>query len=53
VTHLIQRGADIIVVRDLARHRSERTTLQSYAAIDRERSKGIHAAIMNDLLGDS
>ncbi len=53
VTHLIQRGADIIVVRVLARHRSERTTLQSYAAIDRERSKGIHAAIMNDLLGDS
>jgi integrase/recombinase XerD len=51
VTHLLQREADIIAVRDLARHKSERTTLQSYAAVDKERSKAVHMGIMNDLLG--
>ena len=43
--------ADIMAVKDLARHRSERTTLQNYAGVDKERSKAIHRDIMNDLLG--
>jgi site-specific recombinase XerD len=51
VTHLLQRKADIMAVKDLARHRSERTTLKNYAGVDKERSKAIHAGIMNDLLG--
>jgi integrase/recombinase XerD len=51
VTHLLQRKADIMAVKDLARHRSERTTLQNYAGVDKERSKAIHRDIMNDLLG--
>ena len=51
VTHLIQRGGDIMAVKDLARHRSERTTLLNYAGVDKQRSKAIHAKIMNDLLG--
>ena len=42
VTHLLQRKADIMAVKDLARHRSERTTLQNYAGVDKERSKAIH-----------
>jgi len=50
VTHLLQRKADIMAVKDLARHRSERTTLKNYAGVDKERSKAIHAEIMNDLL---
>lgn len=50
VTHLLQRKADIVAVKDLARHRSERTTLTNYAGVDRERSKQIHADIMNGLL---
>ena len=50
VTHLLQRKADIMAVKDLARHLSERTTLQNYAGVDKERSKAIHADIMNDLL---
>jgi integrase/recombinase XerD len=51
VTHLLQRKADIMAVKDLARHRSERTTLQNYAGVDKQRSKAIHRDIMNDLLG--
>lgn len=51
VTHLLQRKADIMAVKDLARHRSERTTLKNYAGVDKERSKAIHQDIMNDLLG--
>ena len=51
VTHLVQRQADIMVVKDLARHRSERTTLLNYTGVDKKRSKAIHAKIMNDLLG--
>ena len=43
--------ADIMAVKDLARHRSERSTLLNYAGVDKERSKAIHAGIMNDLLG--
>ena len=51
VTHLLQRKADIMAVKDLARHRSERTTLLNYAGVDKQRSKAIHQDIMNDLLG--
>lgn len=50
VTHLIQRGGDIMAVKDLARHRSERTTLLNYAGVDKQRSKAVHAKIMNGLL---
>lgn len=50
VTHLLQHKADIMAVKDLARHRSERTTLQNYAGVNKERSKAIHAGIMNNLL---
>jgi hypothetical protein len=39
-----------MAVKDLARHKSERTTLQNYAGVDKERSKAIHQDIMNDLL---
>ena len=47
VTHLIQQGADISSVQDLARHRSPRTTLKSYAVINKERSKDVHQKILN------
>jgi site-specific recombinase XerD len=47
VTHLIQQGADISSVQDLARHRSPRTTLKSYAVINKERSKEVHQKILN------
>ena len=47
VTHLIQKGADITSVQDLARHRSPRTTLRSYAVINKERSKEVHQRILN------
>ena len=50
VTHLIQGGADIIAVQDLARHQSPRTTLRYYAVANKERSKEVHAGIMNDTL---
>jgi integrase/recombinase XerD len=50
VTHLIQGGADIIAVQDLARHQSPRTTLRYYAVANKERSKEVHADIMNDTL---
>ena len=45
-THLIQGGADITAVGDLCRHRSPRTTLRYYAAINKERSKEIHQKIL-------
>jgi site-specific recombinase XerD len=47
VTHLIQQGADITSVQDLARHRSPRTTLRSYAVVNKERSKEVHQKILN------
>lgn len=46
-THLIQGGADITAVGDLCRHRSPRTTLRYYAAINKERSKEIHQKLLN------
>ena len=51
VTHLVQRKADIMAVKDLARHKSERTTLTNYTGVDPKRSKAIHGDIMNGLLG--
>ena len=50
VTHLIENGADLAMVRDTARHRDVRTTLRFYASVNKERSKDVHSAIMNDTL---
>jgi integrase/recombinase XerD len=50
-THLIQGGADIIAVGDLCRHRSPRTTLRFYAAVNKERSKDKHQEILGRVLG--
>ncbi|GEM_PF-2640374 len=50
VTHLIQGGADITAVSDLARHKSPRTTLRHYAAVNKERSKAVHQKVMNKVL---
>jgi integrase/recombinase XerD len=49
-TVLIQGGADITAVGDLCRHRSPRTTLEYYAAVNKERSKDIHRKVMNKML---
>ena len=46
-TTLIEGGADITAVADLARHKSPRTTLQYYAAINKKRSKEIHQRVLN------
>lgn len=51
-THLIQGGADIIAVGDLCRHRSPRTTLRFYAAVNKERSKDKHREILGKMLGE-
>ncbi len=51
-THLIQGGADIIAVGDLCRHRSPRTTLRFYAAVNTERSKDKHQEILGRILVD-
>lgn len=50
VTHLIEKGADLAMVSSLARHRDVRTTLRFYAAVNKERSKDVHEAIMNNTL---
>jgi site-specific recombinase XerD len=50
VTHLIEKGADLAMVSSLARHRDVRTTLRFYAAVNKERSKDVHTAIMNSTL---
>jgi integrase/recombinase XerD len=50
VTHLIEKGADLAMVCSLARHRDVRTTLRFYAAVNKERSKDVHGAIMNATL---
>lgn len=47
-TTLLFGGADIKTVKDLARHRSERTTLRYYAAVSKSRSRDMHEKIMND-----
>lgn len=50
-TALLQNNATIEVVRDLARHKSARTTLDFYVAVNKERSKGVHDAIMGSAFG--
>ena len=50
VTHMIEKGADLATVSSLARHRDVRTTLRFYAAVNKERSKDVHQAIMNETL---
>ena len=50
VTHLIEKGADLAMVSDAARHRDVKTTLRFYAAVNKERSKDVHQAIMNETL---
>jgi len=49
-TTLIEGGADITAVADLARHKSPRTTLQYYAAINKKRSKEVHQRVLNKML---
>ncbi len=49
-TVLIQGGADITAVGDLCRHKSPRTTLQYYAAVNKERSKDVHQKVLNRVL---
>ncbi len=49
-TVLIQGGADITAVGDLCRHKSPRTTLQYYAAVNKERSKEVHQRVLNRVL---
>jgi integrase/recombinase XerD len=51
VTHLLQHKADIIAVRDLARHKSEQTTLENYAAFDDELAKEAHDRTMRRMFG--
>lgn len=48
VTELLRRGVDIKSVQALARHRSERTTLKHYAAVDVGRCKGLHQKVMSE-----
>ena len=50
VTHLIEKGADLAMVCDAARHRDVRTTLRFYAAVNKGRSKDVHREIMNATL---
>jgi site-specific recombinase XerD len=52
-THLIEHGVDIIAVRRLLRHKSARTTLRCYGVINQERSKKVHAEIMNETLAQT
>lgn len=47
VTQLIYGGADITSVADLARHKSPRTTLRHYAAVNKEKSKDVHQRVLN------
>jgi integrase/recombinase XerD len=51
-TVLIQGGADITAVGDLCRHKSPRTTLEYYAAVNKERSKEVHRKVMNKMLNN-
>lgn len=52
VTTLIEGGADITAVGDLARHKSPRTTLQHYAAVNKGRVKDVHRKVLNKMLND-
>ncbi len=46
-TELLQGGVDIKSVQTLMRHKSERTTLKHYIAVNKDRCKGEHERIMN------
>jgi site-specific recombinase XerD len=46
-TELLQGGVDIKSVQTLMRHRSERTTLKHYIAVNKDRCKDEHQRIMN------
>lgn len=48
VTELLRRGVDIKSVQVLARHKSERTTLHYYAAVDLDRCKKLHQEVMGN-----
>ena len=46
-TELLQGGVDIKSVQTLMRHKSERTTLKHYIAVNKDRCKDEHQRIMN------
>jgi site-specific recombinase XerD len=46
-TELLQGGVDIKSVQTLMRHRSERTTLKHYIAVNKDRCKDEHQRILN------
>lgn len=50
-TVLIENGADIKSTQHILGHRSERTTLRYYVAINRKRAKDIHQKILNCIRG--
>lgn len=47
VTHLLEGGADIKSTQYLARHKSPRTTMNHYIALNKTRAKEVHQQIMN------
>lgn len=49
VTTLIEHNVDVKSVQTLARHKSERTTLRCYTAINVERAKELHQSVMSNL----
>ena len=46
-TYLIEKGADIKATQYLLRHKSERTTLRYYVAVNKKRAKMIHQRILS------
>ena len=46
-TTLLENGTDIKAVQTLMRHRSERTTLKHYIAVNKSRAKGEHQRVLN------
>lgn len=46
-TELLQGGTDIKAVQTLMRHKSERTTLKHYVAVNKERAKGEHQRVFD------
>jgi len=47
VTHLFEKGGDIVSIRAAARHNSPRTTLRYYAVANQERVKAMHQRLLN------
>ena len=47
VTHLFEKGGDIVSIRAAARHNSPRTTLRYYAVANQERVKDMHQRLLN------